>query len=61
MQLITFQRLKITDVGLLPQCDSSDKIFIFGIVLLSAKCTVVYVLGVSFLILHFALISGNSL
>lgn len=51
VQLITFQRLKIADRGVLPQCDFSDKTFTFGLVLLSVKCTVVCMLRVGFLIL----------
>lgn len=53
VQLITFQRLKITDVGIFPQCSFSSKTFTFGLVLhfCSAKCSLVCMLGVGFLIL----------
>lgn len=38
MQLRTFQRLKRTSIDVLPQYDSSDKTFTFGVVLMSEKC-----------------------
>lgn len=41
MQLVTFQKLKIADVGMPPQCDPWDDTLTFGIVLLSGKRTVV--------------------
>lgn len=40
MQLITFQRLKITDVRIPPQCDASDNTLTFGTALLSPRCMV---------------------